>query len=245
MRFPFTCIPATFLDRPNRFLVIARLGDGRTTRVHCPDPGRLRELLAPGARVYVSEAARAHGSTTHDLRFVEHPEHGTLISLDSRLPNALFREWLEDRALAPFADWIRCEREVTLPVSSGPVRSRVDFVIYGADGNRTWVEVKSAALVEGRTAYFPDAVTERGRRHVLELTHIAKRGDRAAVCFVVQRPDAVCQRPQWDRDPAFAEALDDAERNGVALYAWTVTVSVTEATLGQRIPVITRRPSAQ
>jgi len=238
VRFSFVCQPAEFLDRPNRFVVLARLPDGTTIRAHCADPGRLRELLVPGVRLHVSEAARAGGRTSHDLRFVEHPENGTLISLDSRLPNALFREWLDARLLSPFADWAAYQPEASPPDVSGPIRSRMDFALYDESGRRTWVEVKSATLVVGRTAYFPDAVTERGRRHVLELAHLAELGDAAAVCFIVQRPDAICLRPQWDRDPAFAAALCEAERRGVGLHAWTVEVSMEEACLGGQIPVI-------
>lgn len=242
MRFTFTTEPARFIERPNRYVILAEIRSGATVRAHCPDPGRLRELLIPGATVHLSSTPREGRRTTHELRFVERSETGLLISLDSRLPNALFREALDERTLEPFSDWTAYEPEVCLPASGGRIRSRADFLLRGQDGVRTWVEVKSATLVEDRCAYFPDAVTERGRRHLEELAAIARSGERAAVCFIVQRPDADMLRPQWDRDPAFAEALEEAERAGVLLTAYNADITLSEATLRRRIPVLTGRP---
>ena len=241
MRFAFTTEPARFMERPNRYVVVAQLRSGDIVRAHCPDPGRLRELLIPGATVHLSSAPREGRRTTHELRFVEHPDKGLLVSLDSRLPNALFREALDGRSLEPFSGWSLYEREVPLPVRGGRIHSRADFLLHGPDGTRTWVEVKSATLVEGRCAYFPDAVTDRGRRHLEELAMMVRAGDRAAVCFIVQRPDADMLRPQWDRDPAFAEALAAAEAAGVLLTAYNADISLHQAQIRQPIPVLTER----
>ena len=248
MRFPFVTEPAVFLERPNRYLVIAQLQhSGETVRVHCPDPGRLRELLIPhaGVIVHVSSAdplTTPARKTAYDLRFVEHPEDGTLISLDSRLPNALFGEGLKAGFFAPFRNYQTFAREVSVPhAEPGAVRSRIDYRLIDAAGRTCWIEVKSATLVEDGVAYFPDAVTERGRRHVEELQNLAEQGDRAAICFVVQRPDARCLRPQWEHDPAFSAALHCAGQAGVELYAVTVSVTLVAAELAQMIPVLTGR----
>ncbi len=241
MRFRFTTEPATFVERPNRYVVIARTSSGEHVRAHCPDPGRLRELLVPGARVHLSSTPRAGRRTTHELRFVEHPEVGTLISLDSRLANALFREAIHERRFSPFDTWTDCRAEVTAPMACGAIRSRIDFLLTDQGSERLWIEVKSATLVEDRCAYFPDAVTERGRRHVSELTEMQRAGERCAVCFVVQRPDADLLRPQWDRDPAFAAALAEAEAAGVLLRAYTTDIALTNASMIGPIPVVTGR----
>ena len=248
MQFVFAPEPAIFLERPNRYLVLARLQrTGETVRVHCPDPGRLRELLIPhaGVVVYVSRAdlsAASTRTTAYDLRLVEHPTAGTLISLDSRLPNALFGEGLRDEFFVPFRHPRAVEREVPVPhAGAGVVRSRIDYRLVDADGRTCWVEVKSATLVEDGIAYFPDAVTERGRRHVEELQHLVEQGARAAVCFIVQRPDARRLRPQWEHDPAFSAALHRAGQAGVELYAATVTVTLAGAELATMIPVETGR----
>ncbi|MEZ4709336.1 MAG: DNA/RNA nuclease SfsA [Caldilineaceae bacterium] len=247
MKFDFVTEPATFLERPNRYRIVARLhAAGRVIHAHCPDPGRLRELLIPGVTVHVSKAAVRPGApprkTEYDLRFVNHPEHGQLVSLDTRLPNAIFQEGLEQGFFAPFRGYHEMAREVTLddpavpPNADGP-RSRFDFRLLDATGAPVWIETKSASLVEDRVAIFPDAPTERGRRHVLELTHLAQSGVRTAVVFIVQRPDADRLRPHWGTDPAFAQALVEAKAASVEIYAYTCQLSTTAVQLAREIPV--------
>ncbi|RIK30141.1 MAG: DNA/RNA nuclease SfsA [Chloroflexi bacterium] len=244
MRFSFITEPATFLERPNRYLVVARLRNGTLIHAHCPDPGRLRELLLPGATIHVSSAANPARKTAYDLRFVEHPEHGQLISLDSRLPNQLFSEGLASGFFAPFRGYSHIAREVALPQThAAGVRSRIDFRLVDARGGACWVEVKSATLVEAGVAKFPDAVTARGRRHVLELATMATSGQRCAIVFIVQRPDATRLQPQWERDPAFAKALVVAATAGVKIYAYTCTLTTAEMALAAPIPVEVAPPA--
>jgi sugar fermentation stimulation protein A len=239
VRFSFATDPATFLQRPNRYVVVAETRSRAIVRAHCPDPGRLSELLVPGVRLHLSSTPREGRRTTHELRFVEHPRSGVLISLDSRLPNALFGEALSAAELRPFVGWSVCGREVPSPIVDGAIRSRVDYLLTNGSGARMWVEVKSATLVEDRCAYFPDAVTERGRRHVCELAALVGQGERCAVCFVVQRPDADVLRPQWERDPAFAQALRHAASVGVLVTAHACEVTTSGAHITRQIPVVT------
>lgn len=239
MNFPFTTQPATFLARPNRFRIEAQLhGSGEPISAHCPDPGRLRELLIPGVTVHVSPATNPARKTAWDLRFVEHPEDGQLISLDSRLPNQLFGEGLATGFFAPFRDATNFQREVSvdLPVHNG-VRSRIDYRLTDRDGRICWIEVKSATLVVDRHTYFPDAPTTRGRRHVDELKALVATSDRAAVTFIVQRPDADSLSPNWETDPDFAQALVDAHAAGVELYAYTCGLTTTKVWLDRQIDV--------
>jgi sugar fermentation stimulation protein A len=240
MRFDFQAEPARFLERPNRYLVRARIGDDVIT-AHCPDPGRLHELLIPGVTIYVSNVRNAEASarrTSWDLRFVEHPQNGTLVSLDTRLPNALFAEGIALDFFPTLCPALAMEREVPLPPlnPSGP-HSRIDFRIL-AGGRHCWVEVKSATWVEERTARFPDAVTERGRRHVTELAEMARRGERATVVFIVQRPDADRLVTHRATDPAFATAMKVAQAAGVELLAATADLNLHEVRLDRLIPVI-------
>ena len=257
MRFPFHAEPATFLARPNRFRVVARLHTtGEVIAAHCADPGRLRELLIPNGEVtvFVSPAvitsagnatsAASSGvarKTAYDLRFVRHPETGQLVSLDTRVPNQIVAEALTARALPPFAGLTSFAREVPAPFHTGAgVHSRFDFCGQDADGRTCWIEVKSVTLVEDGVARFPDAVTARGRRHLLELIDLQRRGDRAAVFFVVQRSDARWVEAHRGTDPAFADALQQAAAAEVELYAWTLQIGLTEATLANEIQYLQR-----
>lgn len=242
MRFPFTTQPAIFLARPNRYRVVARLCvDQSEIHAHCPDPGRLHELLFPGVTVHVSPARHADRKTAYDLRLVEHPEHGQLISLDTRLPNQLFAEGLAEGFFTPFHSWHTVQREVALPHTppfpAAEITSRIDFRLMMTDQRPCWVEVKSATLVVGSCAYFPDAPTVRGQRHVHELTHRVQLGERAAVVFIIQRPDAQCLCPNWQTDPALGQALVAAQQAGVEIYAYTCAMSTTEARLDRQVAV--------
>lgn len=251
--FPFTTLPATFLERPNRYTVVARLhGDPALVRAHCPNPGRLGELLVPGATVHLSVAAphsTAMRKTGYDLRFVEHPAHGQLISLDTRLPNQLFAAGVRQGLFAPFLPYTHVAHEVPLvaagpPVTTAAVHSRIDFRLTDPAGQDCWVEIKSVSLVIAGCARFPDAVTERGRRHVLELAELAAAGGRAAIVFIVQRPDAHELRPQWQTDPAFGEALLTANQAGVAIYAYTCALTLQAVWLEREIDVVLTRDAA-
>jgi sugar fermentation stimulation protein A len=239
MNFTFNVEPATFLERPNRYVIHARLhGSGEVVRAHCPDPGRLQELLIQGAVVHLDEAGILTRRTTHTLRFVEHPEHGQLVSLNTQLPNAVFREGWESGFFPQFFGYTQMRREVSLPASQSGVTSRIDFQLSDEDGRICWVEVKSASLVIDGVARFPDAPTLRGRRHLDELSELVHAGEGAAVIFIVQRPDAVRFSPFTERDPAFAAALARAADSGVSIHAYTCALTTQSIQLAQEIPVV-------
>lgn len=268
MHIPFPVEPATFLERPNRFVIHARLhGSGAQVRAHCINPGRMHELMIPGATVYVDKADDPARRTPYTLRFIEHPANGQLISLNTQLPNDLFAEGLCEGFFAPFDGYTNHQREVALPhptpgdpdpnqaksiaihpnrqnlrfspAPSKGVTSRIDFRLSAADGRVCWVETKSATLVydDGR-AWFPDAPTQRGRRHVEELEHLASSGVRAAVVFIIQRPDAISLTPNRETDPAFADALNRAHERRVELYAYTCGVTTSRVWLERQVPVV-------
>ncbi|MBX3053513.1 MAG: DNA/RNA nuclease SfsA [Caldilineaceae bacterium] len=240
MNIPFPVEPATFLERPNRFVIHARLhSSGENVRAHCPNPGRMHELMIPGALVYLSAANDPARRTPYSLRFVEHPANGQLISLNTQLPNDLFAEGLRDGFFAPFNGYTNHQREVALPTGAKGVTSRIDFRLSTEEGRICWVETKSATLVhdDGR-AWFPDAPTLRGRRHVEELTHLASTGVRAAVVFIIQRPDAISIAANQTTDPDFARAVVRAQRQGVEFYAYTCGVTTSRVWLEREVPVV-------
>lgn len=225
---------ASFLQRPNRFLVLCRLArTGETVAAHLADPGRLKELLVPGVRIWVRpESATIPGrparSTAWTALVVE-AEDG-LVSLHTTLPNRLARAALEARALDELPDWALERSEVPLG------HSRIDFLLR-RESERLALEVKSVSLVEEEVALFPDAVTARGARHVRELTLLASRpGWAAAILFVVQRAAARRVRAAAEIDAAFAAALADAHAAGVRILARRCRVSLDAVELGEAIP---------
>ncbi len=218
--------PARFLERINRFRAAIEIG-GRRADAHVPNSGRLSELFTPGAPVWVSRAEGADRKTAYDLRLVEHA--GVLVSIDARLPAPLVAEAWAHQRLPGFARYDMLAREVRIGAS------RLDLHLARAD-ERCWIEAKSVTLVEEGIAYFPDAPTSRGVRHLEELIRLRARGDRAAVIFVVQRPDALAFAPHPSADPAFARALAAAAQAGVEIHAFTCRVSRHEIALDHPIP---------
>lgn len=220
-------IPARFVRRDNRFRVTVELA-GEPVAAHLPNSGRLPELLTSGRRCWLVEFDDPRRKTRFDLKLMAYA--GTLVSVDSRLPNPLFAEAVAARRLEPF-HWVeRVDREVRLG------DSRLDFYLEGS-GGICWVETKSVTLVQDGVARFPDAPTERGTRHVRELITAVGRGERAAAVFVIQRADAVRFTPHDQADAAFGAALRDAAHVGVGVYAWTCQVSLDQIMISAQLPV--------
>ena len=202
--------------------------DGRETPVHVANSGRLEELLRPSNLMLLAPApAVSQRKTAYHLVLVE--ADGVLVSADARLPNALFQEAVEAGRLSGFEGYDRISGEV--PFGG----SRLDFRMSGPDGTM-FVEVKSVTLVEGGVGLFPDAPTLRGRRHVDELAEAVRQGHRAAVVFVIQRPDASSMSPNRAADPDFCRALDRAVSLGVEVRAYRCGVSRESIEVAAAVP---------
>lgn len=219
-------VHATLVRRDNRFRATVELGDAWAS-AHVPTSGRLSELLVPGADIWLAPIDRPGRKTPYDLLLVQHGD--TLVSIDARLPNALFAEHLQKTG------WLgnpvgQIEREVTLG------KSRLDLRIRD-ERSTTWIEIKSVTLVEKGIALFPDAPTVRGTRHVRELTHAVQQGDEAAVIFVAQRNDPRSYSPHHRADPDFAAALHAARRAGVAILAYACAVNLDRVVIARELPV--------
>ena len=225
MHLPQPLPRAIFKKRLNRFLGLAELNSNEV-EVYIPNPGRLQELLIPGATIYIHEKTKPGRKTRFDLILVE--DEGVLVSIDSRIPNRLFEEALKQGTLKRFEGFHVEAREFQLD------DSRIDFLLGGP--RLMLVEVKSCTLVEGDTALFPDAPTERGRRHLRNLTY-RPRGFEAAIVFIIQRGDAVRFRPNSRLDPEFTEALREAHRSGVEVYAYLCQVTPKSIEVVEEVPV--------
>ena len=192
--------PGIFLDRPNRFLARVDV-EGRTETVHVKNTGRCRELLLPGAEVWLTAPGTEGRKTKYDLVTVR-KSSGILVNIDSQAPNAAAREWLDrqgyDRILPEYR-------------YGG---SRIDFYLE-RDGERTLMEVKGCTLERDDTGYFPDAPTERGVKHLRELAGAAREGFHAVIAFVIQMNGITTVRANIRTHPEFGEAWEAAEAAGV------------------------------
>lgn len=227
MHMPGPLIAARFIRRDNRFRVMVEV-DGRPLAAHLPNSGRLGELLTPARELRLASMPHPRRKTPYDLKLVRYA--GVWVSVDARLPNPLFAEAFQACRLPGFEGYTRAQSEISLG------ESRIDFLLNGPAG-RCWVETKSVTLVEAGLALFPDAPTERGRRHLAEMVRAVEQGDQAAILFVVQRPDARAFCPHAEADPDFARALHQAHAAGVWVLAGRCQVSEDEIVFDRIIPV--------
>ena len=218
-------IRARFLARPNRFIAHAALDGGEAVVCHVKNTGRCRELLVPGAAVYLERAANPARKTAYDLIAVE--KGGRLINMDAQAPNRAFAEWA--RTFDPSAETVKPE------FTFG--QSRLDFCLEGPQGLHL-VEVKGVTLEDGGHARFPDAPTERGVRHLHELMRAAALGHRATAFFVIQMEDVTDFAPNDDTHPAFGQALRQAAAAGVQVAAYSCRVTPDSMTTHRPVPVV-------
>jgi sugar fermentation stimulation protein A len=226
MRFSGRLVPAVFQSRPNRFLGVV-LVEGVETLCFIPNPGRMKELLYRGARVYLTPVQSETRKTQYNLALVDH--QGTLVSVDSNVPNKVVREAVDRGIIEPFKEFRVKKAEYTFG------ESRLDFLLE-SDSGKLLLEVKSCTLIRDGVALFPDAPTKRGSRHLRTLTRGLTQG-RSAVFFLIQRPDVNSFRPNMETDPDFAANLKEANREGVEVYAYSSRVDFDGVFLGSRVPI--------
>lgn len=216
-------------QRYKRFLVDVVLDDGYGLTAHCPNTGSMRGCSAPGSRVALSRSANPGRKYPWTLELVE--SGGVWVGVNTSRSNRLVREALEDGVIPDFG-WIK---EIVPEVRVGG-STRLDFLLRSSQG-KTYVEVKNCSLAEGGVALFPDAVTARGTRHLLELARLREQGNGAAILFCIQRGDAEIFRPADAIDPLYAKTLREVVRRGVGIMAWRARTTPQEIRLERRIRV--------
>lgn len=225
MKYSNIC-PARFIARPNRFVAHVII-DGRPETVHVKNTGRCRELLVPDAEVWLTKSGNPNRKTAYDLIAVQ--KGGRLINMDAQAPNTVFAEWARSGSFVPGLTNLMAER------THGD--SRFDFY-WEAGARRGFVEVKGVTLERNGAAFFPDAPTERGVRHLHGLIACLGEGYEAAVCFVIQMAGVDVFSPNDETHPAFGQALREAAEAGVEILA--LDCQVTPDSLKINRPVTVR-----
>lgn len=220
-------VPGRFLARPNRFIAQVDLNGERVT-AHVKNTGRCRELLVPGAAVYLQDWGPEHGGrkTRYDVIAVE--KGSLLVNLDAQAPNRVFAEWARGGRFVSGLTLLRPET----PWGS----SRFDFYWETAE-RRGFTEVKGVTLEQDGHARFPDAPTERGVKHLNELIRVRQAGYAAAVCFVIQMEGMRCFSPNDATHPAFGAALRRAAASGVRVLAVECHVTPETLQITKEVPI--------
>ncbi len=219
-------VTGTFLERPNRFIAYCDV-DGVREKVHVKNTGRCKELLIPGATVFLSVSDNPERSTRCDLIAVMKGDR--IVNMDSQVPNDVAAESLRDIPMFSGISQIRREYHYG--------NSRIDIMATDGD-NRYLVEVKGVTLENDNVARVPDAPTERGAKHLRELISSKDDGYTPCVLFVVQMEGIERFEPNWDTDPVFSQTLRDAKEAGVRILAYGCSVTPDSITLTDPIDVV-------
>ena len=218
-----------FIRRPNRFQAYVNLNDS-DVMVHVPNTGRCKEILIPGAKVLLREELNPTRKTLYDLIAVY--KGNKIINIDSQIPNKVVDEALRNKKIQELVKYTIIQREKTFG------NSRFDFKLSNDIGEEYYLEVKGVTLeVEGKSM-FPDAPTERGTKHLLELIQAKKMGYGAGVLFLIQMDDIISFSPNDNMDVAFGQALREAYKNDVDIFAYECGVGEEFITLSNSVKII-------
>jgi sugar fermentation stimulation protein A len=230
MRFSQKLVSGRLIKRYKRFLADVRLDSGEIITAHTPNSGSMKGLIDPGNRVYLFH----HKNTARKLPFAwEIVEVGGVkVGINTHLPNRLVEEAIENGVIGELQGYASIQREQKYGKNS-----RIDLLLNGRKGERCFVEVKNVTLVEQGVAYFPDAVTERGVKHLRELSLMVRQGHRAVLCYVLQRSDGKWIAPADRIDPEYGLALRQAVKKGVEVMGYRAQVRLREIRLVQTVPI--------
>ena len=230
MQFPSPLARGRLVARYKRFFADVALDDGRAVTAHCPNPGAMLGLNAPGLPCWVSRSEDPKRKLGFTLELVE--ADGGLVGINTLAPNRLVAEALAAGAIPELCGYTSHRREVRYGANS-----RVDFLLTGPGRPAAWLEVKNCHLRRsGALAEFPDCVAARSAKHLRELSARVAAGDRAVALFVVQRTDCEAFAACAELDPAFARALDQAAEAGVEVLVYACEVGVGGVSIARRIP---------
>src|SRR4051794_3210449 len=217
MRFPVPLLPATLVRRYKRFLADVLLPSGETITVHCANPGAMIGLNVPGARVWLSKSANSKRKLAHSWELIEVDLGGgaELVGINTSHPNALAGEAIAAGLIPELAGYASIRREVKYGENS-----RVDFLLEDPKRPPCYVEIKNVHLMrKPGLAEFPDSVTQRGAKHLVELSAMVAAGHRAVMLYLVQIGSAQRFALARDIDPGYGRAFDAARTAGVEAIA--------------------------
>jgi len=226
-------VKASFISRPNRFVAHVML-NGQEEIVHVKNTGRCRELLVPGATVYLEDCRHNPGRKTR-YSIINVEKGDMLVNMDSQAPNEAVAEGVLSGKIPFISKVTNLRREVTFGGSRFDMR--VDGLDDGGNPQQGFIEVKGVTLEKDGISAFPDAPTTRGARHVLELADAVAQGYQAAVIFLIQMRGPRLFVPHWERDSLFGKALVEAQQAGVRVLAYDAVVTLDSMQVGRETPV--------
>lgn len=221
-------LQGTLLQRYQRFKADVKLRNGRVVTAHCANSGSMAQCSEPGRPVFISREDKPHRMLKYTWWMIHMPT--SLVGVHTSVPNWITRKAILAKTIPGLSGYARVQPEVRYGENS-----RIDLLLEKGE-KRCYVEVKNCTLVQENIAYFPDAVTQRGRKHLVELQREVRAGNRSAMVFLVQRMDARLFRPADHIDPAYGGELRKALRNGVEIFVYDVRMDRDGIELHQPLP---------
>jgi sugar fermentation stimulation protein A len=237
MKFSAPLIPGRLIQRYKRFLADVTIAGGVTVTATCPNTGSMLGLTTPGSVVWLSQSDRATRKYRHTWEMIEADlgMGSELVGINTGRPNGLAAEAIAAGTIPELAGYLSLRREVRYGEAS-----RIDLLLEdGPDPRACYVEVKNVHLM--RTpglAEFPDSKTERGAKHLRELSGVVAEGRRAVMVFIVQRGDAERFKLAEDIDPAYAAAFHAAATAGVEMLCYRCRMSPSEISIERRLDIV-------
>ena len=235
MKFPQPLVSGRLIKRYKRFLADVELDNGETITAACPNTGSMLGCNVPGSRVWLSSSDSPTRKYRHTWELVE-GKPGVIVGINTVWPNRLVVEAINAKVIKELLGY----RNIKTEVRYGNENSRIDILLDGHTKKPPcYVEVKNVtAAVENDIALFPDAISERGSKHLRELMAMVDEGFRAVLIFCVQRTDVNEVRPADGIDPVYGKTLRQALAHGVEVLAYRARISLQEIVLADKIPVV-------
>ncbi len=229
MQFQPPLITGTLIKRYKRFLADIELDDGSLITAHCPNTGSMKACSTPGSRVGLSISDNPKRKYAHTLEIVE--DNNSWVGVNTSRTNHLAAEAIRENQIAEFTHVTSLKKEVKVSA-----KSRLDIVIE-KDDQSTFIEIKNCSLAVDNQAMFPDAVTERGTKHLHELMELIKQGYKGCIFYLIQRMDAEKFKPAAHIDPVYSNTLKEAADKGVMVLAYQAEVSPAGIEVIRSLPV--------
>ena len=232
MQFTPSLQRATLVQRYKRFLADVITPDGTELTLHCPNTGAMTGCATPGDTVWYSTSENSKRKYPHTWELTQ-TQTGALICVDTLWANRLTKEAIEQGRVSELSGYSTLRSEVKY----GAERSRIDFMLQADSRPDCYIEVKSVTLAEKDFGYFPDAITERGQKHLRELMSVAAEGKRAVIFFAVLHSAITRFSPARHIDAKYAQLLFEAQRKGVEILVYKAELSADSMTLIEPLTV--------
>lgn len=232
MKYQAPLKPATLLRRYKRFLADIALASGDEVTIHCPNTGSMKNCIVEGSPCWYSVSDNPKRKYPYTWELATTPS-GHLAGINTGLANKLVKEAIENGLVSELSGYDQLRSEVKY----GEEKSRIDFLLTGEGRRDCYVEVKSVTLMEeSGQGLFPDAVSQRGSKHLRELMAMVEQGHRAVLFYCVQHTGIERVSPAAQIDPVYAQTLAQAIDAGVEVIAYKARISPEEISLVDAIP---------